>query len=132
MRNIITEKYKALQKIEEGKSTEKSVAKEYGVKKNTISTWIVNKRKIFEAYESGQVNSSRKKLKKSDNKDLDEAVFTWFKNPLSNNILVNGIIIKEKALSLAKSLELTDFRASDGWLDKWKQRYIVCQEKRMS
>ena len=132
MRNIITKKYKALQKIEEGKSTEKSVAKEYGVKKNTISTWIVNKRKIFEAYDSGQVNSSRKKLKKSDNKDLDEAVFTWFKNPLSNNILVNGIIIKEKALSLAKSLELTGFRASDGWLDKWKQRYIVCQEKRMS
>ena len=41
----------------------------------------------------------------------------------SNNIPVNGIIIKEKALSLAKSLELTDFRASDGWLDKWKQRH---------
>ena len=28
-------------------------------------------------------------------------------------------------LSLAKSLELTDFRASDGWLDKWKQRHNV-------
>ena len=103
----------------------KSIAEEYGVKKNTISTWIANKRKIIEAYESGQVNSSRKKLKKSDNKDLDEAVFTWFKNVRSNNITVNGIIIKEKALSLAKSLELTDFRASDGWLDKSKQRHNV-------
>ena len=121
----ITEKYKALQKIEEGKSTKKSIAKEYGVKKNTISTWIANKRKIIEAYESGQVSSSRKKLKKSDNKDVDEAVFTWFKNVRSNNIPANGIIIKEKALSLAKSLELTDFRASDGWLDKWKQRHNV-------
>ena len=70
MKHFITEKYEALQKIEEGKSTEKSVAKEYGVKKNTISTWIVNKRKIYEAHESGQVNSSQKKLKKSDNKDL--------------------------------------------------------------
>ena len=71
------------------------------------------------------MNSSRKKLKKSDSKDLDEAVFTWFKNVRPNNIPVNGIIIKEKALSLAKSLELTDFRASDGWLDKWKQRHNV-------
>ena len=71
------------------------------------------------------MNSSRKKLKKSDNKDLDEAVFTWFKDVCSNNMPVNGIIIKEKALSLAKSLELTDFRASDGWLDKWKQRHSV-------
>ena len=110
----ITEKYKALQKIEGGKSTKKSVAEEYGAKKNTISTWIAHKRKIFEAYESSQVNSSRKNLKKSDNEDLDEAVFTWFKNARSNNIPVNRIIIKEKALSLAKNLELTDFRASDG------------------
>ena len=114
-----------MQKIEERKSTKKSVAEEYSVKKNTISTWIANKRKIFEAYKSGQVNSSRKKLKKSDNKDLDEVVFTWFKNARSNNIPDNGVIIKEKALSPAKSLELTDFRASDGWLDKWKQRQNV-------
>ena len=71
------------------------------------------------------MNSSRKKLKKSDNKDLDEAVSTWFKSVRSNNIPVNGIITKEKALSLAKSLELTHFRASDGWLDKWKERHNV-------
>ena len=37
---------------------QKAVAEEYGVKKNTISTWFANKRKIFEAYEPGQVNSS--------------------------------------------------------------------------
>ena len=52
----IIEKYKALQKIEEGKSTKKSVAEEYIVKKNNISVWIANKRKIFEVYETGQVN----------------------------------------------------------------------------
>ena len=55
----ITEKYKALQKIEEEKSAKKSVAEEYSVKKKTISIWIANKRKIFEVYETGQVNSSR-------------------------------------------------------------------------
>ena len=68
---------------------------------------------------------SRKKLKKSGNKNLDEAVFTWFKNVCSNNIPVNGSIIRETALGLAKILELTDIRASDGWLDKWKQRHNV-------
>lgn len=92
------------------------------MKKNTISTWIPDKRKIFEAYQSGQVNANRKNLKRSDNKDLDEAVSTWFKNARSNKISFNGIIIIEKALSLGKSLKLTDFRASDRWLDEWKQR----------
>ena len=66
--------------------------------KNAISTWIANKRKIFEGYESGQVNSSQKKLKKIDYKDLDEAVFTWFKNARSSNIPVTEIIIKETLL----------------------------------
>ena len=64
-------------------------------------------------------------MKKSYNKDLDEAVFTWFKNACSNNTPVNGIIIKQKSLSLAKIFELTNFRASDGLLNKWKQRHIV-------
>ena len=91
----ITEKYKAFQKIEEGKSTKKSITEEYGVKKNTISTWIANKRKIIEAYESGQVNLSRKKLKKSDNKDLDEAVFIWFKN--GTNIFTTKHNVKNTA-----------------------------------
>ena len=76
-------------------------------------------KKIFGAYESSQYTRVGK------NKDLDEGVFAWFKTARSNNIPVNGIIIKEKALSLAKFLELTDFRASDRWLDKWKQRHNV-------
>ena len=88
-----------MQKTEERKSTKKIVPEEYGVKKNTSSRWIANKREIFEAYESGQVNLSRKKLKENDDKDLDEAVFTWLKNAPSNNIPVNRIIIKEKALA---------------------------------
>ena len=112
-----------MQKTADRKSMKKSVAEKYDVKKNIISTWIVNK--IFEAYESGQVNSSRKMLKKSDNKDLDKAVFTWFRNARSNKTPVKGIIIKEKALSLAKSLELTGFRVCDGWLDNWTQRHNV-------
>ena len=83
-------------------------------------------KKILWSIWIGQVNSSRKKLKKCDNEDLEEAVFTWFKNSRSNNIPVNGIIIKEmKALSLAKSLELKHFLVFDGWLDNWKQRHNV-------
>ena len=78
------------------KNNKTSVAEGYCVNKNTISIWIANRTKIIEAYESSQVNASRKMFKKSDKKDLDEAVFTWFKNARSNNIPVNGNVIKEK------------------------------------
>ena len=83
-------------------------------KKNIWSIWN----------RSGEFKSE---LKKSDNKDLVEAVFIWFKKSRSCNLPVNRIIIKEKDLSLAKSLELTDFWASDWWLDKWKQTHCHFQ-----
>ena len=52
-------KHKALQKIEEEKTTKKSVAEEYGVKKNEVSIWITNRTKIIEAYESDKPKSEK-------------------------------------------------------------------------
>ena len=118
----ITTKYKSGENRRR-KKNKKSVAEEYSAKENTISKWIPNRTKIIESCDSSQVNPSWKKLKMSDNKDLDEAVFTWFKNVPSNNIAIKGNAIKEKSLSLAKSIGLTNFRAFDGWIDKWKQRH---------
>ena len=41
------------------------------------------------------------------------------------NVPTGGFIIREKALDFAKELNITDFKASDGWLDRWKNRYNV-------
>ena len=57
--------------------------------------------------------------------DLDEAVFIWFKNARSNNIPVNGMVIEEKAIALSQNLNVPNSKASDVWLDKWKQRHNV-------
>ena len=35
------------------------------------------------------------------------------------------LIIRDKALDFAKELNITDFKASEGWLDWWKNRYNV-------
>ena len=44
----IKDKYQPLKEVEEGKS-KLEVAAKYGTPKNTLSTWIKNKDKIFEA-----------------------------------------------------------------------------------
>ena len=76
-RNVlpIKEKYNALQEILSGIS-KKTVARKYGVPKNTVSTWLGNKDKILAAYESGEINPKRQKMKRAENKDLDKAVYT--------------------------------------------------------
>ena len=75
----ITERYKALQKTEEGINYKEKCRRGKWCKEGYHFHIDCKQKKIFEAYESGQVNSSQEKLKKSDNKDLDESVFTSFK-----------------------------------------------------
>lgn len=55
---------------------------------------------------------------------VDQAVFTWFCNARSRNVPVNGPIIQEKALQLARTIDPeTKFKASNGWLQKFVRRH---------
>ena len=93
----------------------KDVATKYGVPKNTISTWIKNKDKIFSSLEKGQ-NVKHRKLRAGAHEALDAAVFKWFLNMRSQNVPLSGSIIQEKASIYAKELNQENFKASDGWL----------------
>ena len=57
--------------------------------------------------------------------EFDSAVFKWLKTARYSNIPISCSIFKEKALEFAKSLELNDFHASDGWVSRWKKRFTV-------
>ena len=99
----------------------KDIATKYGVPKNTISTWIKNKDKILSSLEKGQ-NVKRRKLRAGAHEALDAAVFKWFLNMRSQNVTLSGGIIQEKASIYAKEINIENFKTSDGWLRRWKER----------
>ena len=119
----LSEKYKAIQDIEKGLS-KKDVAEKYGVPFSTLSMWVKSKDKISAAYEKGK-NPKTLKLKRAGSKALDKAIFKWFVLAREQNILISGEVLKEKAKSFANELQIEDFKASNGWLDRWKVRYNV-------
>ena len=57
----LREKFQALKDLEKGESN-KDVAAKYNVPKNTLSTWVKNKEKLFDALKKG-TNVKRRKLK---------------------------------------------------------------------
>ena len=57
----IKDKYSTLKEVEDGK-TKSQVAAKYGIPKNTLSTWLKNKDKIFEAIKKGN-NSKCQQLR---------------------------------------------------------------------
>ena len=95
----------------------KNVAAKYGVPRNTLSTWVKSKEKLFEALEKGN-NVKRQKLRTGDHETLDTAV-------KSQNVPLSGATIQEKASQYAEELSVGNFKASDGWLRRWKERNNV-------
>ena len=112
----LKEKCNILSHIEKG-MTNKEATDKAGVPKNTISTWIKNKEKIFQTLEESA--PSTKKLRGCQYEKFDMALFEWFVLQRSQNIPIDGSMIQEKRLLFAEKLEIADFKASDGWLDKF-------------
>ena len=109
----LNEKRKALKDIEKGLSN-KDASKNYGVSPDTISTWIKNKENYFKALED---NCSSKKQKLSESEKPNNVVFRWFLSKWSQNIPIDGSLIKEKAKTHAKELGYNNFHGSAEWLD---------------
>ena len=86
----LKEKCDILSHIEKG-MTNKEAADKFGVPKNTISTWIKNKEKIFQALEESA--PSTKKLHDRQYEKVDNTLFEWFVLQRSQKIFKGGSMI---------------------------------------
>ena len=75
--------------------------------------------KIYENYERAL---GAKKVKPEKYEAANKAVMKWLLIMRSENIPINWPVFKEKAQEFAEQLNLEDFHASDGWLEKLKKR----------
>ncbi|CAF1621654.1 unnamed protein product [Rotaria magnacalcarata] len=62
-----------------------------------------------------------------NNKKIDEIVFEWFAQQRAKQIPICGPILQEKARQVAEQLGYTTetFKASNGWLEKFRNRHTI-------
>ena len=102
----LAEKCQALRDLENGISN-KNVAEKYGAPKNTVSTWLKSKEKLFTASEKS--SNKLKKVRESNYPDIGN-VFKWFLSQRGKSIPIDGTFLKEKAMKYAKELGATKKR----------------------
>ena len=74
-------------------------------------------------------------MKQSTFPDLNKALSEWFRKVQARNIPVSGPLLQEKAQYFAEQLGRENFKASNGFLDKFKERHgitgqAVCGEEK--
>ncbi|XP_074083532.1 tigger transposable element-derived protein 4 isoform X1 [Macrotis lagotis] len=118
----IEEKIDIINAVESGKKKAEIAAK-YGIKKNSLSSIMKNKDKVLEAFESLKFDPKRKRLRTAFYTDLEEALMRWYRMAQCLNVPVNGPMLRLKANDFAQKLGHSDFKCSNGWLDRFKSRY---------
>ena len=73
---------------------------------------------------------SRKRIKRSTrNEDINKCLLEFFRRCRDNNIPLTVVIIQDKSKFYADSFGVTDFEASNGWLQGWKYFDLPCISK---
>lgn len=119
------EKAAAIREVEKGLKTKSLIAKEFGIPLNTLSTYLKNRDAILSKLATSG-GKNRKRARRPENPDVDECVLKWFKQSRENKVPLSGLLIKAKAEEFALQLEKHNFKASNGWLDGFKDRNGIC------
>lgn len=104
----------------------KHVAVKYGISPSSLSTIFKNRHQILA--QSEEIESGRKRVKKCKFQDLEQSMLKWVKLAKEKNLPLSGRMIQEKAQEFSKNFGYKEFRASAGWLDKFKARHGIIQK----
>jgi hypothetical protein len=82
---------------------------------------------LYEANRSDDLQLTRKRARTSEYADVNDALYQWYLLACSKNIYPAGPQLTEKAKEIAAAIGKPDFKASNGWLDRWKKRFNITQ-----
>ena len=123
-KNFLTfEKKKQLVDDLANKITPEAISKKYSVSLATVYKIKNNSASIIKTLEDNP-NTNRKRIRNSKN-EINLAVYDFFVGCRSKNIPISGPMLQTKALIIAKHFEIENFKASNGWLEKFKLRHGI-------
>ena len=104
----------------------------FGCGKTQIGQILKNKESVLSQYAaniSGSGMHTSKALRSSEYSEINKALFDWYTLACSKGLSPMSSQLIEKAKEIATHLGKSEFKGSNGWLDKWKKRYIIRELK---
>ena len=117
----LSTKLDILQGIDAGESI-RAVAERLGVSKGTVQAAKKSRQSIEVEADSNRSLSKGRQAVQSNSNIL---LWRWFSQARQQGFAISEPVLEGKALEVASRLGMQEFKASQGWLDKWKQRNNV-------
>ncbi|XP_045108902.1 tigger transposable element-derived protein 4-like [Portunus trituberculatus] len=114
-------KIEIIKRINSGEK-QSDMAEEYMVNRSTIKSIMKKSSSYLQCWKKGMFHPDSKRLKGPKREDIEAALYSWYKQAVSTGTPVSGPILCSKALAFAKKLGHNDFKATHGWLDRFKKR----------
>ncbi|XP_060878619.1 tigger transposable element-derived protein 4-like [Metopolophium dirhodum] len=86
--------------------------------------WKNEKNEIKEQWMNGNGRMKRKS-KSNANEEINNLTWEWFASAIAKNIPIFGPIIQTKARQIAEQMSITEFKASNTWLESFKNRHKI-------
>lgn len=125
----IEKKLEIINALDSGENSS-TIIKKFGLRNRaTLSRIKMNRDKILSSSQRMGFRGSSKYVRKSNFPELEEALLNWFKEKRSLNSEISGSMIKEKAFALASELGIQNFKASNGFLNRFLKRHSIKSRK---
>jgi len=127
----LNDKLCVIEKLEKGASVS-SICAQYGIAKQTVSDIRKKKddiRNFVLKFNVEKETSVVKRMRLPLDQSLDDAVYKWICQLRSSGLAVRGVEIQAAADRLAKQLNINNFKASSGWLFRFKRRHNLTNKK---
>ena len=134
-RNTLTlkEKYSVIKEAEKhAKPDIKAIATQFHCGKTQVYTILQKRASITEMYESNASDGLQhcsKRSRTSKYADVNDKLYEWYLMAVRKNIYPDGPILCEQAKKIAERLGIADFKASNGWFEKWKVKHNIKKMK---
>lgn len=120
----LKEKLKVIEDRKKGNSVRR-LAEMYGCGRSQIAEIVKNSEHLVKLSLHGVNLDSKLKCRRTGNEELDRLVLEWVTNCRLKNVPISGPMLRSSALQLAERLGATNFKASNGWLQKFRTRHRI-------
>ena len=103
----------------------KKTAREFEIDRKRVREWLQNEEELRQHLRGKAAKRRRLQLGKPMSEDLDFSVLEYLEEERAKGLPVCNDDLKAKGRLVAREMGMNDFKASDGWLRRWKKRNFV-------